>query len=95
MSKIIVQDHRSGGQSFLPLTIFHLLTVRQLLVATIDSHIVTAPGLDHDVVASMFADPSYQGKGIGIRPLDRIQSVPDVYPGRQGKSDFYARPLAP
>ncbi|RON19449.1 GNAT family N-acetyltransferase [Pseudomonas frederiksbergensis] len=63
------------AQSFSPLAILHLLTERQVLVATVDSHIVATASLDQDVVRSVFVDPSYQGKGIGRHLMERIQSI--------------------
>ena len=70
-SKIIDQV----TQSFSPQAILHLLTQRQVLVATIDSHIVATASLDQDVIRSVFVDPSYQGKGIGRGLMEGIQSI--------------------
>lgn len=50
-------------QSFSPLAILHLLTQRQVIVATLDSHIIATTSHDQNVVRSVFVDPAYQGKG--------------------------------
>lgn len=62
-------------QSFSPLAILHLLTERQVLVATIGGHVVATASLDQDVVRSVFVDTSHQGKGIGKHLMERIQSM--------------------
>ena len=64
-----VQDYSAEiieqvAQSFSPPSILHLLTERQVLVATACSHIVATASLDNDIVRSVFVDPRYQGKGI-------------------------------
>ena len=63
------------AQSFSPPAILHLLTKRQVLVATAGSHIVATASLDHDIVRSVFVDPRYQGKGIGRQLMERLQSL--------------------
>lgn len=62
-------------QSFSPQAILHLLTRRQVFVATIDRQIVATASLDQDVVRSVFVDPTYQGRGIGRHLMMRIQSI--------------------
>lgn len=63
------------GQSFSPRAILHLLTQRQVYVATIEDCVVATASLDQDVVRSVFVDPSYQGVGIGRQLMANIQSV--------------------
>ena len=60
-------------QSFSPQAILYLLSRRQVLVATTDSHIVATASLDQDVVRSVFVDPTYQGQGIGRQLMARIE----------------------
>jgi N-acetylglutamate synthase-like GNAT family acetyltransferase len=62
-------------QSFSPQAILQLLTQRQVLVATIDSHVVATASLDQDVVRSVFVEPACQGKGIGSQLMTSIQSI--------------------
>ncbi|WP_411385251.1 N-acetyltransferase family protein [Pseudomonas sp. MPB03] len=62
-------------QNFSPPAILQLLAQRQILVATVDNHIVATASLDQDVVRSVFVDPSYQGKGLGRHLMTRIQSI--------------------
>ncbi|MBV4496557.1 GNAT family N-acetyltransferase [Pseudomonas sp. SWRI12] len=62
-------------QNFSPPAILQLLAQRQILVATVDNHIVATASLDQDVVRSVFVDPSYQGKGLGRHLMARIQSI--------------------
>ena len=80
LRKSNAQDYSSDiidqvAQSFSPAAILHLLTQRQVLVAVVDNHIVATASLDQDVVRSVFVDPNYQGKGIGRRLMERIQSI--------------------
>jgi N-acetylglutamate synthase-like GNAT family acetyltransferase len=63
------------AQNFSPPAILQLLAQRQILVATVDNHIVATASLDQDVVRSVFVDPSYQGKGLGRHLMARIQSI--------------------
>jgi len=63
------------AQNFSPSAILQLLAQRQILVATVDNHIVATASLDQDVVRSVFVDPSYQGKGLGRHLMERIQSI--------------------
>ncbi|QAY86913.1 GNAT family N-acetyltransferase [Pseudomonas arsenicoxydans] len=62
-------------QSFSPQAILRLLTQRQVIVATLESHIVATASLDQDVVRSVFVEPAYQGNGIGRKLMTRIQSI--------------------
>lgn len=62
------------AQNFSPQAILRLLTQRRVYVATIDHHIVATASLDHDVVRSVFVDPTQQGQGIGRRLMAMIQS---------------------
>jgi len=75
-----VQDYSAEiieqvAQSFSPSAILHLLSERQVLVATAGSHIVATASLDNDIVRSVFVDPRYQGKGVGRHLMERIQSL--------------------
>ena len=63
------------AQNFSPPAVLQLLAQRQILVATVDNHIVATASLDQGVVRSMFVDPSYQGKGLGRHLMARIQSI--------------------
>lgn len=63
------------AQNFSPPAILQLLAQRQILVATVDNHIVATASLDQDVVRSVFVDPSHQGKGLGRHLMERIQSI--------------------
>ncbi|MBM1191584.1 GNAT family N-acetyltransferase [Pseudomonas weihenstephanensis] len=62
-------------QSFSPQAILRLLTQRQVIVATLESHIVATASLDQDVVRSVFVEPAYQGMGIGRQLMTKIQSI--------------------
>ncbi|MBZ9781387.1 GNAT family N-acetyltransferase [Pseudomonas sp. REP124] len=62
-------------QSFSPQAILRLLMQRQVLVATLGSHVVATASLEQDVVRSVFVDPVYQGRGIGRQLMTRIQSI--------------------
>lgn len=62
------------GQNFSPQAILRLLTQRRVYVATIGHHIVATASLDHDVVRSVFVDPTQQGKGIGRQLMTMIRS---------------------
>jgi GNAT superfamily N-acetyltransferase len=61
--------------SFSPQTILHLLTQRQVFVATVDNRVVATASLDRDTVRSVFVDPSYQGIGIGRLLMASIESL--------------------
>ncbi|QTH14406.1 GNAT family N-acetyltransferase [Pseudomonas corrugata] len=63
------------AQNFSPVAILCLLTERQVLVATANSHIVATASLDQNVVRSVFVDPSHQGKGIGRLLIERLQTM--------------------
>jgi len=62
-------------QSFSPRAVLDLLARRQVLVTTVDNHIVATASLDQDVVRSVFVDPRHQGQGIGRHLMERIQTV--------------------
>jgi N-acetylglutamate synthase-like GNAT family acetyltransferase len=62
-------------QSFSPAAILHLLTLRQVYVATSDDHVVATASLDGGIVRSVFVDPASQGAGIGRQLMAMIQSV--------------------
>ncbi|MFJ2710273.1 GNAT family N-acetyltransferase [Pseudomonas sp. NPDC087346] len=62
-------------QSFSPQAILRLLTQRQVIVATLESHIVATASLDQGVVRSVFVEPAYQGMGIGRQLMTKIQSI--------------------
>ncbi|MBC3271217.1 GNAT family N-acetyltransferase [Pseudomonas sp. SWRI81] len=62
-------------QDFSPAAVLHRMTGRHVLVAVIDSRIVATASLDDNVVRSVFVDPLYQGRGIGRRLMQRIQSI--------------------
>ncbi|WP_129972582.1 MULTISPECIES: GNAT family N-acetyltransferase [unclassified Pseudomonas] len=75
-----VQDYSAEiieqvARSFSPPAILHLLAERQVFVATTGSHIVATASLDNDIVRSVFVDPCHQGKGVGRRLMERIQSL--------------------
>ncbi len=61
--------------SFSPQAILDLLGKRQVYVATFNQHIVATASLDLDVVRSVFVEPGCQGKGLGKRLMERLQSV--------------------
>lgn len=61
--------------SFSPDAIFRLLAKRQVYVATAGGRVVATASLEANVVRSVFVDPSCQGKGIGKRLMEVIQSV--------------------
>ncbi|MBV4484555.1 GNAT family N-acetyltransferase [Pseudomonas sp. SWRI153] len=62
-------------ENFSPSAVLPLLTVRLVLVATIDSQVVATASLDKDVVRSVFVEPDYQGKGVGRQLMESIQSI--------------------
>jgi N-acetylglutamate synthase-like GNAT family acetyltransferase len=61
--------------SFSPPAILNFLTLRQVLVATVDNHVVATASLDLDTVRSVFVAPPYQGAGIGRRLMTSIESL--------------------
>ncbi|HZX15852.1 MAG TPA: GNAT family N-acetyltransferase [Pseudomonas sp.] len=62
-------------QGFSPEAILHLLTQRQIYVATVDAHVVATASLERDMVRSVFVAPAYQGAGIGRQLMAVIQLV--------------------
>lgn len=75
-----VQDYSAEiieqvAQSFSPPAILHLLSERQVVVATTESHIVATASLDNDIVRSVYVDPRHQGKGVGRRLMEKLQSL--------------------
>lgn len=62
-------------RSFSPQAVLVLLGKRQVYVATLNQHIVATASLDQDVVRSVFVEPGCQGKGLGKRLMERLQSV--------------------
>ncbi|MDD1002728.1 GNAT family N-acetyltransferase [Pseudomonas sp. TNT2022 ID642] len=62
-------------RSFSPQAVLGLLGKRQVYVATLNQHIVATASLDQDVVRSVFVEPGCQGKGLGKRLMERLQSV--------------------
>lgn len=75
-----VQDYSAEiieqvARSFSPPAILHLLSERQVLVATTGSHIVATASLDNDIVRSVYVDPRHQGKGVGRRLMEKLQSL--------------------
>ncbi|MFI8222285.1 GNAT family N-acetyltransferase [Pseudomonas sp. NPDC085632] len=62
-------------RSFAPQAILDLLSKRQVYVATWNQHIVATASLDQDVVRSVFVEPGCQGKGLGKRLMEKLESV--------------------
>ncbi|VVN42552.1 GNAT family N-acetyltransferase [Pseudomonas fluorescens] len=62
-------------RSFSPQAIPGLLDKRQVYVATLNQHIVATASLDQDVVRSVFVEPGCQGKGLGKRLMEKLESV--------------------
>lgn len=62
-------------RSFSPQAILDLLGKRQVYVATFNQHIVATASLDQDVVRSVFVAPGCQGKGLGKRLMEKLESV--------------------
>jgi N-acetylglutamate synthase-like GNAT family acetyltransferase len=62
-------------RSFSPEAILGLLGKRQVYVATFNQHIIATASLDQDVVRSVFVAPARQGKGLGKRLMEKLESV--------------------
>jgi N-acetylglutamate synthase-like GNAT family acetyltransferase len=62
-------------RSFSPQAILGLLDKRQVYVATFNQRVVATASLDQDVVRSVFVAPACQGKGLGKRLMEKLESV--------------------
>jgi N-acetylglutamate synthase-like GNAT family acetyltransferase len=62
-------------RSFSATAVLHMLTERQVIVATVDGHIVATASLHANTIRSVFVDPNYQAKGIGKQLMERIESL--------------------
>ena len=60
--------------NFSPERVAEKLAARRAHVAIVDGQIVGTASLDGDVVRSVYVDPSYQGKGIGARLMDVLET---------------------
>jgi len=70
-SEIIEQVVRS----FSAPAVMKMLTERQVIVATVDGHVVATASLQANTIRSVFVDPNYQAKGIGRQLMERIESL--------------------
>lgn len=66
---------RHVEQSFSPSAVVHLLSQRQVYVATIAGQVVATASLDRNTVRSVFVDPPWQGRGMGRALLAKLESV--------------------
>jgi N-acetylglutamate synthase-like GNAT family acetyltransferase len=62
-------------RSFSAPAVMKMLTERQVMVATVDGHIVATASLQANTIRSVFVDPDYQAKGIGRQLMERIESL--------------------
>ena len=62
-------------QGFSVPAVLRMLTERQVLVATIDGHIVATASLQKNIIRSVFVDPQYHRRGIGRRLISTIESI--------------------
>ncbi|WP_296257484.1 MULTISPECIES: GNAT family N-acetyltransferase [unclassified Pseudomonas] len=70
-AEIIEQVQRN----FSPLAILGFLTQRKVYVATVGNALVATASLDRNIVRSVFVAPVYQGKGLGRRLMETIESM--------------------
>jgi N-acetylglutamate synthase-like GNAT family acetyltransferase len=70
-AQIIEQVQRSFSLQ----AILALMVSRQVYVATFNRRVVATASLDQDVVRSVFVLPACQGKGLGKRLMEKLQSV--------------------
>lgn len=54
--------------------VLRLLTLRQVYVASIDSHVVATGSLAGNAIRSVFVDPIHQGRGVGRCLMAAIES---------------------
>ncbi|MDD1964130.1 GNAT family N-acetyltransferase [Pseudomonas putida] len=62
-------------QGFSPSQVLKLMSLRQVYVACIDTHVVATASLAGNTVRSVFVDPAYQRQGIGSLLMAAIESV--------------------
>ncbi|WP_434597599.1 GNAT family N-acetyltransferase [Pseudomonas sp. R4-83] len=62
-------------QGFSVPAVLRMLTERQVLVATIDGHIVATASLQKNIIRSVFVDPQYHRRGIGRHLISTIESI--------------------
>ncbi|WP_434710659.1 GNAT family N-acetyltransferase [Pseudomonas sp. R1-1] len=62
-------------RSFSAPAVMKMLTERQVIVATVEGHIIATASLQGNTIRSVFVDHGYQGKGIGRQLMERIESL--------------------
>jgi GNAT superfamily N-acetyltransferase len=67
--------------STLPEAVASKLKEQHAYVAVLDGQIVGTARLSGHTISSAFVHPDYQGRGIGTKLMDVIESVADVQPG--------------
>lgn len=77
--QIIAQVKRS----FSPEAIVHLMTQRQVFVATIGDQVAATASLEQNTLRSVFVDPVFQGKGMGRLLVSAVESAAAQHGVRQ------------